>query len=269
MNDIDDDTPELAQYYDQLSDSQYNNGLLLIDRMKLRSGDNVLDVGCGTGRLALYVAGVIGPAGSVAGLDPSPHRVRIARENQEAGGVRNASFVLGQGEDLGSLSGGGFDAVYYSAVFHWIDDKKAALREAYRVLKPGGTIGIYTGCRGDGSSTMGYLRQIASKHASEWPDRKEGHASMWVTKAEMETLLAAAGFTDIVVGQRPDIKFFQSADDYFLWLRASSFGQQSRAPEHSRSEARRRMEEALEKRRTAEGIEIRSSLLFATACRPR
>ena len=126
----------------------------------------------------------------------------------------------------------GFDAVYYSAVFHWIDDNKVALREACRVLRPGGTIGIYTGCRGDRTSTMGFLRQIAGEHASGWPDKKEGRARMWLAKDEMEALLAEAGFVDIIVEHRQEIKFFRSADDYFLWLRASSFGRQSRLGPH-------------------------------------
>jgi hypothetical protein len=78
-----------------------------------------------------------------------------------------------------------------------------------------------------------------------------------------------AGFADVAVEQRPAVQYFASADDYFLWLKASSFGRQSRAPEHVRAEARRRISEALEQRRTPQGIEVRSSHLFATASRPR
>lgn len=266
MSGIDNDTPELAAAYDRVSDSQYEHGRRLIAAMKLRAGDDVLDVGCGTGRLALHVAGVVGPAGSVTGLDPSPHRVLLASE--KSGRPGNVRFAVGYGEDLGSLPDGGFDAVCYSAVFHWIDDKKAALREARRVLKPLGTVGIYTGCRGDRSSTMGALRQLAMQHAARQPDRGEGRVSMWLTKEELEALLIEAGFAGVAVEQRPAVQYFASADDYFLWLKASSFGRQPRAPEHVRAEARRRISGALEQRRTPQGIEVRSSHLFATAFRP-
>ncbi len=209
------------------------------------------------------------PSGSVTGLDPSPHRILIASENREAGGVGNAYFALGYGEDLSSLPDGGFDAVYYSAVFHWIEDKKAALREAYRVLKPGGTVGIYTGCRGDSSSTMGYLRQIASQRGHEWPDRREGRASMWLTKAKWKRCWRRldSPTSSSSKGRRSNTssrpRLFPLAEGELLRDAVE------RAPEHLRSEVRRRIAEALEQRRTPQGIEIRSSLLFATASRPR
>ena len=269
MAGVDNDTPELAAVYDRISDSQFQGGLQLLALMGLRKSDLVLDVGCGTGRLALHAAGEVCPSGSVTGIDPSPHRVRVAQEKQQAAGVQNVSFSLGQGENLGSLPDGHYDAVYYSAVFHWIGDKKAALREAYRVLKPGGTVGIYTGCRGDLSSTRSYLRQLALVHAGGWPARRGGRASLWLNEAEMEALLAEAGFAAILVERRPTVKYFQSPDEYFLWLKASSSGRRSNAPEHVRAEFRRRFAEELEKRRTPQGIPIESSLLFATASRPR
>lgn len=84
----------------------------------------------------------------------------------------------------------------------------------------------------------------------------------------MEALFSEAGFTDIVVEQRPAVKYFQTPDEYFLWLKASSSGRRSNAPEHVQAEMRRLIAEELENHRTPLGIEVRSSLLFAIARRP-
>ncbi len=138
------DAPELAERYDKVSELQFESGRRLADMMGIKEGDTVLDVGCGTGRLAIHISKVVGPAGSVTGIDPSPHRLRVAEAKLDGQDHQNLRFMPGQGEDLTSLPSGAFDHVYYSAVFHWIGDKPAALAEAKRVLKPGGTIGMTT-----------------------------------------------------------------------------------------------------------------------------
>ena len=101
MSSVKGDTPELATYYDKISDYQYGLGLALIDMMNIKTGDSVLDIGCGTGRLALQVSDIVGLSGSVTGIDPSPHRVEIA--NARLNGSQNLSFRSGQGEDLGDF----------------------------------------------------------------------------------------------------------------------------------------------------------------------
>ena len=64
MSSVDGDSPRLAAYYDKVSDYQFELGLALIDMMKIKTGDSVLDVGCGTGRLALQVSALSGFPGA-------------------------------------------------------------------------------------------------------------------------------------------------------------------------------------------------------------
>jgi SAM-dependent methyltransferase len=72
---FDHDNPRLAAIYDRLSESQFQSGKRLVERLELRSGNRVLDIGCGTGRLAEWIAEIVGPDGNVVGIDPLPERV--------------------------------------------------------------------------------------------------------------------------------------------------------------------------------------------------
>lgn len=102
-----------------------------------RSGDTVLDVGCGTGYLTSLLAARVGPEGRATGLDPSGPMLDYARRRAPG----NCSYVLGEAQDLpfGDMA---FDRVVSSLAVHHIpvDARDAAMREMFRVLRPGGRL---------------------------------------------------------------------------------------------------------------------------------
>jgi SAM-dependent methyltransferase len=133
------DSRDLAELYDRISDVQFEGGKRLVDRLGVKDGAHVLDVGCGTGRLAQWIAERAGTTGFVAGIDPLEERIAIARSRDSV--VR---FEVGRAEDLGAFEDASFDMVCMSSVFHWVEDKAKALAEVRRVLRPGGHLGVTT-----------------------------------------------------------------------------------------------------------------------------
>src|SRR5690349_22998598 len=115
------DSRSLAETYDRVSDLQLEAGKGLVEQLGLVEGARVLDVGCGTGRLAHWITERVGTKGAVAGIDPLEERIHIARSRGAA--VR---FEVGQAEDLRAFEDESFDVVCMSSVFHWIADKAKA-----------------------------------------------------------------------------------------------------------------------------------------------
>lgn len=103
-------------------------------------GMRLLDCGCGPGAMTIEFAKVVAP-GDVVGIDieASQLAVGLARAHQE--GVANVQFAVGNIYAL-TFPDGAFDAVFAHAVLYHLHDPRAALAEVYRVLKPGGVVGV-------------------------------------------------------------------------------------------------------------------------------
>jgi sterol 24-C-methyltransferase len=128
----------LPPCYDPLR-SVYDNQILYETRMALAlnvtTGDKVLDIGCGRGKVAALVHDVTGA--SVVGLNIDITQIEIAREFNRN---KNASFVLADYNNPLPFPDGHFDAVYYVQVLSYYTDLDAFYSEVYRVLKPGGVV---------------------------------------------------------------------------------------------------------------------------------
>lgn len=108
-----------------------------VSKAALQPGESVLDLGCGGGVDAIIAARLVGEAGKVYGLDMTPDMLELARENARAAGVDNITYIEGLIEDI-PLPDAAVDVVLSNCVINLSDDRPVVLREALRVLKPGG-----------------------------------------------------------------------------------------------------------------------------------
>jgi len=114
-----------------------------LDMARLRPGEQVLDVGCGTGELTLGAARRVGPTGTVYGIDASPEMIEVARRQaHRAGNAGSTVKFLIEPVEAMSFPDGSFDVVLSSFMMHHLpgDLKRRALLEIRRVLRPGGRL---------------------------------------------------------------------------------------------------------------------------------
>jgi L-amino acid N-acyltransferase YncA/2-polyprenyl-3-methyl-5-hydroxy-6-metoxy-1,4-benzoquinol methylase len=161
----------------------------------LRPGDTVLDLGSGGGIDVLLSARRVAPGGIAYGLDASAEMVALARDNAAAAEAGNARFLHGHIEDV-PLPDGHVDVVISNCVINLSPDRARVLAEAFRVLRPGGRLGVSDVISDEGLDPG---QRAAAEQAT-------GCTCGTLTAGEYRDLLLAAGFTGIQITAAGDGK---------------------------------------------------------------
>jgi trans-aconitate 2-methyltransferase len=181
-----------AAHYHQVSDPQTSWGIRVLDRLQPVTGERILDIGCGTGRLTAALQ-ERAPDAVITAIDASRTMVEQARRT-----LRTAIPVLqADGAHLPFVPA--FDAVFSTATFHWIPDHPRLFAEIHRVLTPGGRLVSQAG--GGANLARLYGRAAALASDPEFSERFDSWMDPWnfADVSVTEDRLRRAGFEEFDV----------------------------------------------------------------------
>jgi SAM-dependent methyltransferase len=182
---------------------------------KLEPGETVLDLGSGGGIDVLLSARRVGPTGKAYGLDMTDEMLALAEENKRKSGLTNVEFLRGEIENI-PLPDNSVDVIVSNCVINLSGDKDRVLREAFRVLKPGGRFAI------SDVVVRGEVPEEIRKSMELWVGCVAGALS----DTEYQQKLAAAGFESVDI----ETTRVYNVDDAREFLKAAGIDADSIAP---------------------------------------
>jgi SAM-dependent methyltransferase len=155
---------------------------------ELKQGETVLDLGSGGGIDVLLSARRVGPNGKAYGLDMTDEMLALAHENQRKAGVENVEFVKGEIENI-PLPDDSMDVIISNCVINLSADKGRVMREAFRVLKPGGRFAV------SDVVVRGEMPADIQRRLELWA----GCIAGALAESDYRSKLSAAGFEEIEI----------------------------------------------------------------------
>jgi len=158
----------------------------------LAKGMKVADFGCGVGAVSRMLAEMVGPSGSVTGVDINRDQLEQARQLCESAGLANTTFIEASAENTG-LERGAFDLAYCRFLLLHLTDPAACLREMREILKPGGVVVVEDG---DLSSAGSIPPSALNASADLFRRLGQARGLDYTLGAKLHHLVTSAGFCD-------------------------------------------------------------------------
>ena len=198
----------------------------VIARAALASGENVLDLGTGTGAVARQAAAIVSPSGRVSGVDISPDMLALARQRANALGFSNVTLLEGRAEKI-PANDGAFDVVLACLSLMYVINREAAAREIARVLRPGGRL-VAAVWAGPEQCDIVRFQQTAGRFADPSPVPGVGPGAL----AEPSTFLRQLAAAGIETNLETEMLSFDFAEFASAWNALAGVTTAHLSPEH-------------------------------------
>ena len=221
-----------ASEYRKNSQNQYRWGIELIKKARIKKGDNVLDIGCGDGKITAVIQKAAGK-GKVTGIDSSASMIRLAGQVFPAANNLNPRFIK---KDAKSIDFKGiYDIAFSNACLHWIHGHDKVLKGVNKALKPGGRIFFQMGGRGNAGIMNKKMTELTKR--GEWKEYFKGFKFPYFfpSPAEYKALLKRNGFKPVKVSIIPKIALHKGYEGLFMWLKTTWLPYTQRVPAAKRN----------------------------------
>ncbi len=217
-----------AADYSKSSPAQQQWAQELLEKLRLSGSEQVLDIGCGDGRVTAAIAACV-PAGSVTGIDSSAEMIRFAQEHYPRSTHKNLTFVHMDACRLELFNK--FDVVFSNAALHWIPDHKPVLAGIARSLRPGGRILVQMGGRGNAAQVFEALTVLLEN--PRWAGYFDGFSFTFgfFGPEEYRQWMADAGLEPVRADLIPKDMVYPDREAFAAWIRTTWLPWMARLPE--------------------------------------
>jgi trans-aconitate methyltransferase len=207
-----------AEDYAAHSAAQFGWALELLGKLTLQGDEDVLDIGCGDGKVTAELAALV-PRGSVVGIDSSPAMIDLASHRYPRALFRNLTFVRMDAREMTFAAA--FDVVFSNSSLHWIKEQPVVLEGVRSSLREGGRLLAQMGGRGNAAQLAPAFLEVVSQ--ADWsPYFRDMTSPYWFfTPEEYRTFLLQAGLEPVRAELLPKQMKQQGRAGVAGWIRTT------------------------------------------------